>query len=141
MKVFNKRARFDYSLLERYEAGIVLSGAEVKAIKDGGLNLNQAHARVIDGEVFLVNANISLISNQSTRSRKLMLHKKEITSIQSKIKAKKLTLVPVSVYTKGRLVKVGLALAKAKRKYQKKEVKKKRDIQREAEREIGDYKR
>ena len=84
MKVFNKRARFDYSLLERYEAGIVLSGAEVKAIKDGGLNLNQAHARVIDGEVFLVNANISLKSNQSTRSRKLMLHKKEITSIQSK---------------------------------------------------------
>ena len=139
MKVFNKRAKFDYRLLDRYEAAIVLLGGEAKAVKMGKIDLSNSFAKVINDEIFLVNANIPIADKKNyspTRIRKLLLHKDEIISIKTKIKAKKLTIVPVAMYTKGRLVKVDIALAKTKLKFEKKEAIKKRDIEREIEKEL-----
>ncbi len=139
MKIINKKAKFLYSLEEEYEAGLVLTGAEVRAVKNGRANISQAVARIMDTEAYLINADIvvdNIPGYQSKRIRKLLLHKDQIISIKSKIKAKKLTLVPLSLYTKGRLVKVKLALGKEKRRYQKREAIRQRDIEREMKREL-----
>ena len=139
MKITNKRARFNYELFDKYEAGLVLNGAEVKAIRRGSADLSQSYAKIIDDEVYLINANIPVEGKKDyspTRTRKLLLHKDQIISIKSKVKAKKLTLVPTKLYTKGRLIKAELALAKAKRKFEKKEAIKRKDIERDIEREL-----
>lgn len=139
MKKINRKAKFNYNLFEKYEAGIVLAGAEVKAIRKGDIDLSNSFAKVMEDEVYLINVNIPVEGKKDynpTRTRKLLLHKKEILSIKTKIKAKKLTLVPTKVYTKGRRIKAEIALAKSKKKYQKKETKKKKDIEREVEREL-----
>ena len=139
MQVLNKRAKFDYNLLESYEAGAELLGGEVKAIRQGKIDLSNSFAKVIDDEVFLVNANIPVKDKKNyspSRTRKLLLHKDEIISIKTKIKAKKLTLVPTKMYTKGRLVKVQISLAKSKLKFEKKEAIKRKDIEREIAREL-----
>ena len=139
MKTINKKARFNYNLFERFETGIVLVGAEVKAIRKGGINLNNSYAKIIEKEVYLINASIPVEGKKNydpSRARKLLMHKKEILSLQTKVQAKRLTLVPVSVYTKRGLVKIGIALAKSKREFQKKELKKRRDIERDIEREL-----
>ena len=140
MKSFNKKASFQYSLEpDRFEAGLVLSGGEAKAIRTGHVDLSQSVARILNGEVYLINANIPIQGAQkyvSTRTRKVLLHKQEISSILTKMKQKKLILVPTKVYTKGRLIKVELALGKAKTKYQKKETIKKKDIERELEKQF-----
>jgi len=139
MKIINKRARFDYKLYDTYEAGIVLSGAEVKTLKRGSADLSQSYAKIIGDEAFLINVNIPIqgIEGQKpTRTRKLLLKRSEIALIKNKIKIKKLTLVPTKLYTRGLLIKAELALAKAKKKHQKKETLKKRDVEREIEREL-----
>jgi len=139
MKITNKKAQFDYILYDRYEAGISLLGGEVKSLKRNSVNLSQAFAKVIGNEIYLVNANIPIEGKKDytpTRSRKLLLHKNEIVSIITKIKAKKLTLVPVKMYNKGLKIKLELALAKSKRKFEKKEAIKKKDIERELKREL-----
>ncbi len=139
MKIVNRKAQFNYQLIERIEAGIVLAGHEVRAVKNGRVDLATAYAKIIGDEAYLVNANIaSDISgdHNPTRSRKLLLHKDQIISLKTKIKAKKLTLVPTKMYTKARLIKVEIALAKTKRKFEKKELKKRKDIEREIEREL-----
>ena len=139
MRIFNRKARFNYKLLGRFEAGIALLGAEVKAVRRGAVDLSSSFAKIMGDEVYLINANIPVEGKKdynTKRIRKLLLHKNQIVSIQSKIKAKKLTLVPTKVYTKGRLIKVEVALAKAKRKYEKKEAIKRKDIEREIEREL-----
>lgn len=115
----------------------MLTGAEVKAVRAKKVNISQAHARIINGEMYLINANFNGENIENpTRTKKLLLHRKEIESLETKIKAKKLTLVPVSLYTTRRLVKVEIALAKAKRKHEKREKIKKKDIEREIEREL-----
>jgi len=140
MRIFNKRAKFDYNLeKERIETGVVLSGGEAKAVRTGHLDLSQSHARVVNGEIFLINANIPIQSAakyDSTRMRKLLLHKREIISLSTKMKQQKLTLVPVKMYTKGHLVKCELALGKSKRKFEKKEAIKRKDIERDIEKEF-----
>lgn len=139
MKIFNKRAKFNYRLFERYEVGISLMGGEVKSIRRGSTNLSHSYAKIIDDEIYLVNANIPVEGKKDyspTRTRKLLLHRNQIISIKSKIKAKRLTLVPTKVYTKGRLIKAEIALAKAKRRFEKKEAIKRKDIEREIEREL-----
>lgn len=139
MKIINRKARFNYRLIERIEAGIVLAGHEVRAVKNGRVNLTTAYAKIIGDEAYLINANIASDfsgDHNPTRSRKLLLHRDQIISLKTKIKAKKLTLVPTKIYTKARLIKVEIALAKAKRKFEKKELKKKKDIEREIEREL-----
>ena len=139
MQIVNKKAKFNYNLFERIEAGISLLGAEAKAVRGGHVNLSDSFAKIIDREIYLVNANIPVEGKKdysSTRTRKLLLHKDQIISIQTKIKQKRLTLVPTKIYTKGNLAKIELALAKSKRKFEKKESIKKKDIQREMEQEL-----
>ena len=134
MRIINKKAKFNYKLFETYEVGIVLKGSEAKALRINGADLNNSYAKIVSGEVYLINANISIpgkIDYNPTRSRKLLLHKNQIVSITSKIKQKQLTLVPTKIYSKGNLVKAEIALAKTKRKFEKKDSIKKKDIERE----------
>ena len=140
MKIPNKRARFEYLLeSERYEAGVSLTGGEAKAIRGGHIDISQSVARIADGQAYLINANIPVAGAtkyDSKRTRKLLLHRDEIVSIATKMKQRKLTLVPLKVYTRGRFVKFELALARPKRKFEKKEAIKKKDIERELAREF-----
>lgn len=136
MKTINKKAGFNYELEpERFEAGVVLSGDEAKAAKINKVDLGNSHAKIIGNEVWLVGANISG-SDEPTRTRKLLLKRDQITSIGSKMKQGRLTFVPVSMYTKGRLVKVSLALGKSKRKFDKRRSLREKDLKRQAELEI-----
>ncbi len=139
MKIFNKRANFDYQIEEKLEAGISLNGGEAKAVRTGHLNLTNSFAKIIGDEAYLINANVPIngaLNYNPTRSRKLLLHKKQIYQILAKSKAKNLTFVPISMYTKGRLIKVELGLGKSKKKFEKKESLKKRDQKREIEKEF-----
>jgi SsrA-binding protein len=132
----NKKAFFNYELLERFEAGISLLGSEVKSIREGRISLKESYAEVKDGEVFLLHCHISPYE-AARRERKLLLHSREIKRLAGKIKEKGLTLVPTKVLinAKGK-VKVEISLAKGKRTYQKKEVIKERDLQREVRAEL-----
>lgn len=143
MRIFNKRAKLEYALEgDRFEAGISLTGGEAKAVRTGHLDLSRSYARILSGEVYLINANIPVAGAkyEPTRMRKLLMHKDEILAIATKMKQRKLTLVPLAMYTKPslrpggqkrRLIKVQLALGKSKRKFEKREAIKKRDIERE----------
>ena len=139
----NKKAFFNYDLLETFEAGISLLGSEVKSIRDGRISLKESYAEVKDGEVFLLHCHISpyeaanRLNHEPRRERKLLLHSREIKRLTGKIKEKGLTLVPTKVLINAKgLVKVEISLAKGKRTYQKKEVIKERDIQREVRTEL-----
>src|SRR5256885_6373933 len=118
--VDNRRARHDYHLLERVEAGLVLTGTEVKSLRDGRAMLQQAYADVRDGEIWLVGAHISvydqgnIANHDPDRDRKLLLHKKEVASLQGKVAQRGLTLVPTKLYFKNGPAKVALALLPGK---------------------------
>ncbi len=139
----NKKALFDYDILDTLEAGLVLSGAEVKSVRNGQINLKGAFVTFHKNEALLTNAHISKYKNAGnldsydpTKSRKLLLKAKQIAYLQGKSQEKGLTIVPLSVYTKGRRIKVEIGVGKGKKKYDKKETKKRRDIEREAQRSI-----
>lgn len=145
MKVFalNKRARFDYDVLEKFEAGIVLAGYEVKSIKQGMVSLGGSYVVFKDEEPYLLNANIHPYQPKNmpkdydpSRLRKLLLNKDEIKYLIGKSEQKGLTLVPLRLYTKGDKIKLEFALARGRKKASKKEVIKKRDTDREIEREL-----
>src|SRR3989344_6278614 len=140
MRIFNKRAKFEYELTgEKVEAGLSLRGAEAKSIRENRADLSQSHVRIMGTEAFLINANIPVLGtkdNYPTRIRKLLLHKGEILSLLTKSKQKKLQIVPLSLYNKGRLIKLGLELGKPKRKFEKKEAIKRHDIDRDIEKEL-----
>ena len=140
MKIFNKKAKFEFELTgEGVEAGISLKGAEAKSIRENRCDISQSYIKIINGEAFLVNANIpaeGIVNYNSTQSRKLLLHKKEIISIITKMKQKKLQIVPLSVYNKGRLIKVCFELGKPKRKFEKKEAIKRHDIDLDIQKEF-----
>lgn len=133
----NRKARFEYSIIETYETGIVLTGTEVKALRQGKANLVDSYGSVKNGEVWLVSANISIYeqgninNHEPTRSRKLLLNKKEIRKLSSKIKEKGYTLVPLRLYFKNGKIKVEMALAKGKKVYDKRETIAKRDYERD----------
>jgi SsrA-binding protein len=141
MSIINKKAKFEYILgEERLEAGLSLTGGEAKAIREGRADLSRAVVRILNTEAFLINANIPVpgaVKYDSTRSRKLLLHRQEITQILTRSKQQKLTLVPLKLYTKGHLVKLALALGKPKHQYQKKATIRERDIERDLERELS----
>ena len=143
MKITNNRAFFDYEVLDRFEAGINLIGAEVKAVRLGNADLAGSHVRIVGSEAYLVNAKIFPYqyarpeNYDERRTRKLLLHKKEIVALKSKIDGANLTIVPISLYTNHHFIKVELALAKGKKKYEKKEAKKRQDLDRELERELS----
>ncbi len=142
----NRKARHDYDIIETYEAGIVLKGTEVKALREGRANLKDSFAKIKNGEIFLLNSHISpytygnVNNHDPERERKLLMHKREIVRLTGKVKEKGYTLVPLSIYfDKNNRVKVELALAKGKSKYDKRESIKRRDEKRieEYERKYG----
>ncbi len=138
MKIYNKKVKFNYEIGKRYEAGIVLSGGEAKAVRTGHCDLSRSYAKIMNKEAYLINANIPIpgaLKYDSTRTRKLLLHRSEIADIETNLKQKRLTIVPVAVYTKRRLIKAELALAKPKRTFEKKASIKQKDIKRDIERE------
>lgn len=138
MKIFNKRASFDYEVLETIEAGIVLSGGEAKAARMGQISLTSSYVKFVDNEAYLLNANIPIPGKKQydpTQSRKLLLHKSQILNWEVKMKQRKLTVIPLSVYNSKRLIKLEIALAKSKKTFQKKEKVKQHDIQLDIERE------
>ncbi len=138
----NKKARFDYEILETFEAGIVLTGPEVKSVKLGHISIKESYATVRSEEVFLTNAHISpykqaaSIEQEPTRSRKLLLKKSEIKSLIGKAQTQGLTLIPIQVYLKRGFVKVEIGLGRGKKKHDKRESIKKKDVKREVEREM-----
>ncbi|MGA1846517.1 SsrA-binding protein SmpB [Deferribacter abyssi] len=144
MKVLttNKKAFHDYEIIEKYEAGIVLKGTEVKSAKNGRINLRDSFIRIKDGEAFLLNCHISpyeqgnIMNHDPKRTRKLLLHKREIERLAGKVQEKGLTLVPLKVYLKNNLVKIEIALAKGKKLYDKRETIKKKDLEREISRTL-----
>ena len=133
----NRKAFHDYHILETFEAGVVLQGTEVKAIREGRVNLRDSFARVEDGEVYLYNVNISSYSHRGyadhepLRRRKLLLHRDEIRKLIGKTVEKGMTLVPVRMYFKKGRVKVAVSLAKGKKDYDKRETIKRREVDRE----------
>ena len=143
MKITNKRAFFDYQILEKLEAGINLTGAEVKAVRGGHADLTGSHVKIMGSEAYLINAKIYPYSfartedYDETRTRKLLLHKREILTLKSKAQGKGLTIVALSMYTTPHLIKVEIALGKGKKQFEKKEALKKKDIQRDIEQELG----
>ena len=143
MKISNRRAFFDYLLEDRFEAGINLFGHEVKSVRAGKADLSGSFVRIIGSEAYLVNAKIfpyqpgQVEDYDQHRTRKLLLHKKEIIALKSKTDGANLALVPVSLYLKNGFVKVEVALGKGKKKYDKKESIKKRDLKRSVDQEIA----
>ena len=142
MKISNKKAFFDYQITETFEAGINLYGSEVKAVRLGRADLTGSFVRIIGNEAYLVNANIlpyqsgQIENYDAQRSRKLLLHKKELISLRSKADGAGLALVPVSLYFKHGFIKLEIGLGKGKKKFDKRETIKKRDIQRDLENDL-----
>jgi SsrA-binding protein len=140
----NKKANHDYSIEETYETGIVLQGTEIKAIRAGRVNLKDAFARVQQGEVFLHNMHISPYeqgnrhNHEPLRTRKLLLHRKEISKLIGLTKEEGYALVPLKVYLKNGFAKVLLGLGKGKKKYDKREDLKKKEAKRDVERAFRD---
>lgn len=146
----NPAAHFNYEILDKYEAGIVLTGPEVKSIRNNGISLKAAYVKILgNNEVYLLNAHISkykpAFSMQQTydpeRSRKLLLNKKEIDKLNGKTREKGLTIVPLKIYLEGRNIKVEIALARGKKLYDKRDDMKKKEEKRRAERavKLGEY--
>lgn len=138
----NRKARHEYEILDTMEAGLVLTGTEVKALRDGRANLKDSYARIKDGEAFLLNAHISpyahgnINNHDPLRTRKLLLHKREIKKLIGKVQERGLTLIPLRLYFKNGKAKVELALAKGKKIYDRRRDIAKRDQEREMQREL-----
>ena len=142
----NRKAHFDYEILDTFEDGLVLSGAEVKSIKNGRMNLTGSYINFHNSELYLIGAFIAPYQPKNqpadydpSRSRKLLLRKKEIVSLIGKIKPKGLTLIPLKAYNKGRRIKLEFAAARGKKQYDKREVIAKRETARKLERELKSF--
>lgn len=141
----NKKATHDYFIIESYETGIELFGTEVKSVRQGKVSLNDSYASIQDGEVYLKHMNISpyeqgnIFNKDPLRDRKLLLHKKEIRKLIGQIQQQGYALIPTSVYLKGSLVKVSLALAKGKKLYDKRDDMAKRDSKRSMDRAFKEH--
>lgn len=145
MKIINKKALLNYEVLETLEAGIVLTGAEAKSLRDGRCNLGDAFVKVVSAELWLINADIPRYkydgsqTYDSTRSRKLLVSNKEYIYLNNKMKQGNLTLIPLSIYSKGPRFKVEISLARGKKRYEKKIAEKKKDLERELHLEKRKY--
>ena len=141
--IVNRKARFDYEILETFEAGIELVGTEVKSIRAGKISLRDGFAKIRRGELYLYGAEISPYENswyakhEPTRPRRLLLHSREIARLVGKVSERGLTLIPIKVYFKRGWAKIQIALAKAKKKYDKREAIKKKETQRDIKRAIS----
>lgn len=138
----NKRARFDYHILDTYEAGLVLRGTEVKSLRDGRANISDAYGIIKDGEAFLLNLHISpyerggYTNHEPERTRKLLLHRKEIRRLIGAVEREGLTLIPLELYFKRGVAKVTLALGKGKKLHDKRDTERDRDAAREIARAV-----
>ena len=145
IEINNRKANFDYEILDTYEAGIVLTGTEIKSIKQGKANLKDSYAIIKKGEIFLLNMHIShyeqgnIFNHNETRTRKLLLHKNEIIKLNSKLELDGLTLVPLKLYFVRNKAKILIGLAKGKKNYDKRESIKEKDIQRNLSKEYKNY--
>ncbi|MDN6639141.1 MAG: SsrA-binding protein SmpB [Tetragenococcus sp.] len=141
----NRKARHDYSVIETVEAGLSLKGTEIKAIRNGRINLKDGFVRFRDGEAYLFNVHISpydqgnLFNHDPLRSRKLLMHKKQITKLYEQSQTKGMTVIPLKVYIKNGYAKVLVGLAKGKREYDKRETLKRKDQERQIQRALKDY--
>lgn len=139
----NRKARYEYFLLDSYEAGIVLKGSEIKSIRAGQISLAQAYVRIDRGEAWLVDCHIApyeqagVFNHDPRRPRKLLLHRKEISRLYEEVRLKGVTIIPLRVYLKGGRAKVEIAVAKGKKTHDKRQAIAKRDQQREIERNYG----
>ena len=140
MEILNRKARYDYEIEDTYEAGIVLTGTEIKSIREGKVNIKDSYAIIRNNEIYLLNTHIStdkegnIFNNEEDRTRKLLLHKKEILKLRDKLEVEGYTLVPLKIYFVKNKAKVLIGVAKGKKNYNKKETIKERDIKREMER-------
>lgn len=138
----NRKARHDYSIIDTVEAGIVLKGTEIKAIRQRRVNLKDGFARVKDGEIFLMNVHISpyeqgnIFNHDPLRTRKLLMHKKQIKRLELEAKNPGVTLIPLKVYIKDGFAKVLIGVAKGKKQYDKREDLKRKDMKREIDRSL-----
>lgn len=139
----NRKAFFDYEILEKFQAGLVLTGAEVKAAKAGSVNLKGAFVTIRGDEAYVTNMHISAYAKAAvkegldpTRSRKLLLHRRQIEYLKTKREADRLTIVPVGIFVSHNKVKLEIALARGKRKYEKRDTIKKRDLDRAMQRDL-----
>ena len=139
----NRSAGYNYQLLERFEAGLVLTGTEVKSAKDGKIQLKESYAEVNDNEAWLLNAHISeyshgnIMNHAPVRKRKLLLHRSEIDKLQTETREKGLTIIPTKLYLKGGRIKIEIAVAKGKKFHDKREATKAKEMQAEAKAEMG----
>lgn len=142
IEINNRKAKYDFQILETYEAGIVLTGTEVKSIRLGKANLKDSYAIYKNGEIFLLNMHISeykegnIFNHDETRTRKLLLHKKEIYKLRDSVEKEGNTLIPIKLYFKGNNAKILIGLAKGKKMYDKRETIKKRDSLIEIKKEL-----
>ncbi|MCD6133526.1 MAG: SsrA-binding protein SmpB [Deltaproteobacteria bacterium] len=143
--IVNRRAYHDYEILETFEAGIVLRGAEVKSLREGMANLKGSYAEIREEEVWLLNFHISpypqagVFNPDPDRDKKLLLHKQQIRKLTGKVKERGLTLIPLKVYFKNGKAKVEIALAKGRKLYDKRRVLKEKELRREKERALKEY--
>ena len=139
MEILNRKAGYDYEIEDTYEAGIVLTGTEIKSIREGKVNIKDSYAIIRNNEIYLLNTHISqykegnIFNHDEDRTRKLLLHKKEILKLRDKLEIDGYTIIPLKIYFVKNKAKVLLGLAKGKKNYNKKETIKERDIQREME--------
>lgn len=145
MEIYNRKAKFDYFIEDEYEAGIVLTGTEIKSVRNGSCNIKDCYGIIKNNEIFLLNMFIgqykegNIFNHEETRSRKLLLHKKEIKKIAEKIELQGLTLVPIKLYFKNNKLKVLLGVCRGKKVYDKRESIKERDIKREVAKNLKNY--
>lgn len=139
----NRRAFHDYEILDKFEAGIVLYGSEVKSIRAGKVNLSDSYAKCVDGEIFIYNLHISTYAHagidkpEETRKRKLLLNKREILYLQQETERKQLTIIPLSMYFKNKWIKVEIALCRGRKKWDKREKIAEKEQKRDLMRRIG----
>ena len=145
MEIINRKARHDYFIEDSYEAGIVLTGTEIKSVRSGNCNIKDCYGIVKNGEIFLLNMYIghykegNIFNHDETRSRKLLLHRKEIKKINDSITLNGLTLVPIKLYFKNNKLKVQLGVCRGKKNYDKRESIKERDLKREISKKMKYY--
>lgn len=145
MEILNRKVNFDYEIVDTFETGIVLTGTEVKSIRLGKCNLKDSYAIIKNNEIFILNMHISeyeqgnRFNHEEKRTRKLLIHKKEILKLRDKLEIEGFTLVPIKLYFKGSKAKLLIGLAKGKKNYDKRESIKKKDIERQLAKDLKNY--
>ena len=142
MEIYNRKAKHDYFIEDTYEVGIVLTGTEIKSVRAGNANIKDSYGVIKNNEIFLLNMFISqykegnIFNHDETRTRKLLLHKKEIKKINEKVNNQGLTLIPLKLYFKNNILKVELGICRGKKNYDKREALKEKDIKRNIDRQL-----